>query len=79
MSKPKLQAPTVSTESISRARRERVEKLHQQIVELSTWLEEVSMTELLDHVGNKDRFATSVRRVAAFMVCLERALEEPVP
>jgi|307.fasta_scaffold56141_3 hypothetical protein len=79
MSKPKLQAPTVSTESISRARRERVEKLHQQIVELSTWLEEVSMTELLDRVGNKDRFATSVRRVAVFMVCLERALEEPVP
>jgi hypothetical protein len=79
MSKPKLQAPTVSTESISMARRERVEKLHQQIVELSTWLEEVSMTELLDRVGNKDRFATSVRRVAVFMVCLERALEEPVP
>jgi hypothetical protein len=79
MSKPKLQAPTMSTESISRARRERVEKLHQQIVELSTWLEEVSMTELLDRVGNKDRFATSVRRVAVFMVCLERALEEPVP
>jgi hypothetical protein len=79
MSKPKLQAPTVSTESISMARRERVEKLHQQIVELSTWLEEVSMTELLDRVGNKDRFATSVRRVAVFMVCLERALDEPVP
>lgn len=60
-------------------RRERVEKLRQQIVELSTWLEEVSMTELLDGIGNEDRFATSVRRVAVFMVCLERALEEPEP